>query len=101
MDVVAGEVGQGPAPDVLELDSAGSPGTGRLIGVTASQGLERGVLIGTDHVLVGPECPALDVGERRWPTRSGPIPQPFGPLEGGAATPLADRVEAGKSGGTG
>ncbi len=57
--VVGGEVGQGAATGVLELDPAGTPRSGWLSVVAPSQGLELGLLIGADHVLVLAERAAL------------------------------------------
>ena len=52
VDVVGGEVGEGSAAGVLELDAAGASGAGWPVGVAASQRLELGFFICADHVLV-------------------------------------------------
>ena len=59
VDVVGGEVGQGAAAAVLELDASGAPGCGRLSPVAAVQGLQLRFLIGADHVVVGTQRVAL------------------------------------------
>ena len=59
MDVVGGEVGQGAAAGVFELDASVAPGCGWLSPVASLQGLELGFLIGTDHIIVGTERVAL------------------------------------------
>jgi hypothetical protein len=58
VNIERGEVGQGAAAGVLELDPAGPSGGGRQI-VVASEGLELGLLVGADDVLVGPQPVAL------------------------------------------
>ena len=78
VDVVGGEVGQGAAAAVLELDPAGAPGRGRSSAVAAVQGLQLGFLIGADHVVVGAQWLALPAAGhtgrapgRPWSAKSG------------------------------
>ena len=56
VDVVGGQVGQGAAAAVLELDPHRPSGRARRrLGVAPAAGLEPGLLIGADHVVVGAE----------------------------------------------
>jgi len=49
--VERGQVGQGAAAGVLELDPAGAFGSWWQVVMAAAQGLELGLLIGADHVV--------------------------------------------------
>ena len=57
--VVGGEVGQGAAAAVFELNPAGATRPGRQAPVAALEGLELGLLVGADDVLVVAELDAL------------------------------------------
>ena len=54
VDVPSGEVGEGAVAFVLELDPGRPPGLRRQCRMATPERLQLGLLVGADHVLVGP-----------------------------------------------
>jgi hypothetical protein len=58
--VPRGEIRQGPAAQVVELHQARAAWTGRHGAMVAAEGLQLGLLISADDVLVRAQAPALE-----------------------------------------
>jgi len=60
VDVPGGQVGEGAAAAVVELDQGRAAGPGRERGVATTERLQLGLLIGRDHVLVRAQALAFE-----------------------------------------